>query len=108
MIADAIRYFYFALTGLYLGLACTVIRAYFSAPPRSQLRRLHVVCVAAGTSLLVIGHAGLSYQLLGHPLQWYGAPVGLAGTLLIVVALWVLHRDMRRRHRQHHARRSGD
>ena len=98
---DAIREVFFCLVAVYFGFAFRVMFRYFSAPPRSPYRRIHVVLVAAGTSVLVIGTAGLVHELMGEPLRWYGTPTAIVGIVLIIVALYALGKDPNVKERPH-------
>ncbi len=93
MTVDVMRFAFFVVAGLYFGVAFAVLRRYFTSPPRSVLRRIHVIGVSIGTSILVAGSVGLVYELLGASLRWYGVPVGLLGITVITGSLILLFID---------------
>jgi amino acid transporter len=91
--ADALRVCFLTLAGLYFGVAVATLRRYMRNPPRSRLRKFHVWGVSMGVTVLIAGYCGLVVELLGQPLQWYGAPVAATGVALIIASLFVLYRD---------------
>lgn len=98
--ADIFRAAFFVVAGVYFGIAGTVMWHYFRRAPTSPLRRLHVVGVSAGTSLLVVGAVGSVYERLGEELTWYASPIGFAGIVCVTAALGLLSAEQRRYRRR--------
>jgi len=98
VLTEVVRISAFTVCGLFAGFTVATIRRYLQAPPRSKLRRIHVVGVSVGTSILVIGYVGLLIDLerAEHPIRWYGAPTVLLGVGIITLALAALFRDQSR------------
>lgn len=88
--ADLLRFAFLVAAAIYAGIAFAVLRRYFTHPPRSRLRRLHVIGVSAGTTIIVFGDAAYVAEHIGEPIFWYGAPISILGILTIIAALVAL------------------
>ena len=68
-VPDGLRFVFLVAAAIYAGLAFAVLRRYFTNPPRSRLRRYHVIGVSTGTTILVLGEAGYVIEHVGDTVR---------------------------------------